>query len=363
MHLRKIIQDYFTFSRKERNGIIVLLVIIILLAIANRLIFLFEKPGNIDIKNFQAEVNEFRSQLNRKKTVSLFKFDPNEIDSLSLNRLDIPPRIRQNILKYRAKGGHFFKPEDFRKLYGMNDSVFLALKDYVTIERHENRPEERKFKIAKVNFFPFDPDTMKENDWRCLGLTDIQVRRINRYKQSIGGHFETKGQFSEIYGIGSQSMDSLLKYIQIKNRPATDKGWHHQSGSIDLNSADTVLLKSLPGIGSVLSRRIIKYRDLLGGFYSITQLKEVYGLKPEVFQKIEQQVRIDTLVIKKINLNFISFEELSEHPYIGKNQARKIIKFRSENGEIKRSSVLVEKGIITSIQMKKIAPYLELKAE
>ena len=365
MRLRKIIQDYFTFSKKERNGIIVLLTVVVLMAIANQLVFLFEKPGEADVQKFLAEVAEFKKQQSLGvKSGSLFEFDPNTIDSLSIDSLQLPNQVKRNLLRFRKKGGRFFYPDDFRKLYGMNDSVFSSVRKYIRIVNQKGKVNEQKSVPQKIEFFTFNPNNMDEDDWLRLGLTNNQVQRINRYKQSLGGQFTSKDQFGKTYGISNDLMDSLLKYMQIEPmvNPIDDNKLI-ESERVELNSADTVLLKSLPGIGSVLSKRIVKYREMLGGFYSAKQLLEVYGLKPEVFLKIENRLDVDTLMIQKIDINFSPSEDLARHPYIGNKLGREITNFRSKNGKISQSSVLLRERIINADQYGKMRHYLGTKSD
>ncbi len=365
MRLRKIIQDYFTFSRKERNGIILLLLVVICFAIANQLIFVFEKSEKSDAYSFLKEVAEFERRQNPiGQPTSLFFFNPNTIDSLALDSLPIPISIKRNILKFRKKGGRFFKPEDVRKIYGMNDSVFSEIKKYIRIETSEKAQEKNEPEKREITWFKFASDTCTESDWLNFGLSRKQAQVIVRYKNAIGG-FKSKEQFAKIYGIESSLMDSLLKYIEIAvpQEVAKPKVYSAERRVVELNSADTVALKSLPGIGSVLSRRIIKYRDLLGGFYSAKQLLEVYGLSPECFQKAESLLALDTLKIKKLDVNFSSAEELAAHPYIGKKLGREIVTFRSKKGLIPDPAVLLEKKVLEKQQFEKIRPYLGTKIE
>ncbi|HBL73906.1 MAG: hypothetical protein A2W90_11920 [Bacteroidetes bacterium GWF2_42_66] len=369
MRLRKIIQDYFTFSRKERNGIILLLLVVVLFAVASQSIFLFEKSGEVDAQSFLEEIAEFEMrQKPAGQRGSLFLFNPNTIDSLALDSLLIPVSVKRNLLKFRTKGGRFFQPEDVRKIYGMNDSVFSEIEKYIHIETtekiREKKNQGRVHEKPEIVWCKFDPDTCTESDWLNFGLTQKQAQVIARYKSAIGG-FKSKDQFAKIYGIESSVMDSLLKYIEIEmpHEITKPKVYSAERKVIELNSADTIALKSLPGIGSVLSRRIIKYRDLLGGFYSVRQLLEVYGLSPECLQKVESLLTVDTLRIKKLDINFSSAEELATHPYVGERSGRGIVKFRSKNGPITNPAVLLEKKVFEKQQFENIRPYLGTKTE
>ena len=145
MRLRKIIQDYFTFSRKERNGIIILLLVVVLFAVANHVIFLFEKQENADAQSFLNEIAEFeRRQKTDVQPTSLFIFNPNTIDSLALDSLPMPVSAKRNLLRFREKGGRFYKLEDVRKIYGMNDSVFSKIEKYIRIETSEKAQEKEQ---------------------------------------------------------------------------------------------------------------------------------------------------------------------------------------------------------------------------
>ena len=97
-----------------------------------------------------------------------------------------------------------------------------------------------------------------------------------------------------------------------------------QKSSIDINGCDSAALVALPGIGPVLSARIIKYRKLLGGFASVEQLKEVYGLPEETYEMIKGRLYADSSGIRKININSSGYKELSRIPYIEKYEVTAI---------------------------------------
>ena len=117
------------------------------------------------------------------------------------------------------------------------------------------------------------------------------------------------------------------------------------------------MLDELPGIGPVFAIRIIKYRKLLGGYYSINQLDEVYGLKPETIQKFVHHVFIDTLKIEKIAINSDDFKKINAHPYISFEQTKAIFKFRGKQ-KITSLTQLKNAGIFSDEEIEKIRPYL-----
>jgi DNA uptake protein ComE-like DNA-binding protein len=128
---------------------------------------------------------------------------------------------------------------------------------------------------------------------------------------------------------------------------------------LDLNNCDSASLEALPGIGPVLSVRIIKYRNLLGGFVSADQLKEVYGLPEETFDMISSRVYADSLSVRKIGINEAEYKDLIRHPYFQKNEVSAILKYRELKGKIKDISVMTDNNLISPETGRKIRAYLD----
>jgi len=301
MKLPQIIREYFSFSRDERAGILVLLVFIFIFFLANRLIFYFEKPGLVDREEFEQLWNELHQGEDDKKAhMSFFMFDPNTVDSAALDSLALPGRVKQNLLKYRLHGGLFKSKEDIRRIYGMNDSVYAAVKDYVDV------PEK---KVGTL--FP------------------VRSRKV------------------------------LLRQTGKKEHPETKIG--ESVFRIDVNRATADDLKKLNGIGEVLSSRIIKYRNLLGGFCSLEQLSEVYGLRRETLDRLDGRLLLDTTAITRININFAGFRELARHPYLTGEEAGRIINYRDTVGFIEDKFKLQNDSVLKKGTFLKICPYLKTR--
>ena len=130
---------------------------------------------------------------------------------------------------------------------------------------------------------------------------------------------------------------------------------------IEINSASVENYKSLRGIGDVLSVRIVKYRNLLGGFYSKKQLLEVYGLSEETYNSIKDYLIVDTTKIAHINLNFSEFRDFIFHPYLKKKDVKRIIDFRDSIGFITDENQLLEFSVLNDSVFGKISHYLEVK--
>ena len=159
--------------------------------------------------------------------------------------------------------------------------------------------------------------------------------------------------------------DDSPKFIKrseyTSNKSASVRPAYQKRPVINLNSCDTSQLISLPGIGPVLSVRIIKYRKLLGGFASVDQLKEVYGLSPETFELIKERVMADTTLISRININTAAYKELSRLPYFEKYEVTAILKYRELKGRIEGINDLTVNKLIPGEKVPKVRPYLRFE--
>jgi len=136
--------------------------------------------------------------------------------------------------------------------------------------------------------------------------------------------------------------------------------YQQKRAKIELNTCDSASLEALPGIGPVLSARIIRYRNLLGGFTSVSQLREVYGLPEETFSLISDRLVADSSFIRKINLNTADFKQLIRLPYFERYEVTAILKYREMRVKIDNLNELVANKLVTQEKMKKIRPYIEI---
>jgi DNA uptake protein ComE-like DNA-binding protein len=146
---------------------------------------------------------------------------------------------------------------------------------------------------------------------------------------------------------------------KFKKNSYTRKSIPQKKVSIDINSGDSATLVRLPGIGPVLSSRIIKYRRLLGGFARTEQLKEVYGLKPETFEMIKGRVYADSTQVTRIKINSATYKEIIHLPYFEKYEVSAILKYRELKGRITGINDLIENKLITVEKARKVGPYLK----
>ncbi|MDP4221787.1 MAG: helix-hairpin-helix domain-containing protein [Bacteroidota bacterium] len=163
--------------------------------------------------------------------------------------------------------------------------------------------------------------------------------------------------------IGLLAIDSGMDHKKSISRAQRDtiiiRNNKKQKTILEINSADSAELVKLPGIGPVLSSRIVKYRKLIGGFISTDQLREVYGLKEETFKLISGRIRADSSLIRKIKINRAGYGELIRHPYFKKDEVNGILKYRELQGLIKSINDLTKNNILSAETAKKIKEYLE----
>ncbi|HEX2969397.1 MAG TPA: helix-hairpin-helix domain-containing protein [Bacteroidales bacterium] len=206
----------------------------------------------------------------------------------------------------------------------------------------------------KEDFVSFDPNKAPYDTLVKAGFRDDVAGRIIAYRKK-GGRFREPSDIRRIYGLDSTSASDIIPNIRIQSY--TDSTQFQKRTVLELNRCDSAMLERLPGIGPVLSSRIIRYRNLTGGFISVEQLKEVYGLSSETFEKIRPLITADTALVRKTNLNEADYGELIHLPYLKRYQVTDILNFRKLEGRINSLDDLVKNHILTDSIAKKIKPY------
>jgi competence protein ComEA len=190
------------------------------------------------------------------------------------------------------------------------------------------------------NQAPFNPDSADSATWVNAGLKPYQARTIVRYLQK-GGSIRTVNDLWKIYFMDSVLYEHLSKILILDSvkyeQNTTDNNNYVRNkeskkyNTVELNASDSIQLIQLPGIGPVLAGRIIRFRKLLGGYYTVEQLREVYGLVDHLTPELQSLIKVDPSLIKRIDVKNAEFKELVHHPYIGYNNAKALFKLRKEN--------------------------------
>ena len=129
---------------------------------------------------------------------------------------------------------------------------------------------------------------------------------------------------------------------------------------VELNQADTLTLKKIPGIGSTFARRIVGYRELLGGFYTVEQLAEVYGIDEERYNSLSPWFKVDTTRIRPLRVNQLSYKELLRHPYLNSLQVRQLDRLRRKAPlQSWNDFILLEE--FSTVDYQRLRPYLSFE--
>jgi competence ComEA-like helix-hairpin-helix protein len=306
-------KDFFYFSKGQRTAIIVLICLIIGTVAIELLLTYFIPQQEQSNSNFLDEAQRFEQTLvsrdslrraqweqkydsifqNKKEFVkkeaaeySLFKFDPNTVDSATFVRLGLKPFIASNILKFRNKGGKFRTAESFSKVYGIYPEKYKELEPYIAI---------------------------------------AEIKQTT--KDSIKTSSPTK----------------------IKNL------------IVELNSADTTELMKVYGLGRGYAKAIVRFRQQTGGFVSVEQLRELYGMSEENYTKISPSCKVNLELVKKIQINIASVERLNAHPYLNFYESKAIYEFRRRKGKLKNANELNSIPELKPETIRKIQPYFSFE--
>ncbi|MCB0488417.1 MAG: helix-hairpin-helix domain-containing protein [Cyclobacteriaceae bacterium] len=222
----------------------------------------------------------------------------------------------------------------------------------------------KKDEATGYEFFPFDPNTADEEDLNTLGFGPLTKRIINY--RAAGGKFKEPRDLLKLYGMDSSFFLAISPYIKIEvaekrvSPKLTEKRAAKELVIYDLNEADTSAFKTVRGIGSVLAKRIIKYREALGGFASTNQLKEVYGLDSTVVALTLQHFRLnEDFKPSQIDINKATEKELSSHPYIRSKLAKTIITYRFQHGSFGEIADLLNLELMDQQTFDRVKSYLK----
>ncbi len=312
---KKFVQDYLTFSKKERFAVLLLIGIFMVITILPHILPTSrERPSIEEHKQLLQEfkqLTDLSSESDGKHVQSeekglasgtslsseMFYFDPNFISVEQWIQFGVGKKTAESIRKYLSKGGKFRTPEDILRIYTLDKSLAKKLIPYIRI------PE-------------------KEESHRLFSNTST--------------HYKDAGNPGEAF--------HAKEYREL-----------------DINASDTTDFKTFPGIGRKLSNRIIQYREALGGFVSIDQIGEVRFLPDTTFQKIRPFLKLNPIEIRKININTADEEELKRHPYFNFATARAIINYRQQHGPFNDISDIQSIHLISEERFKKVNSYLTVK--
>lgn len=214
-------------------------------------------------------------------------------------------------------------------------------------------------KYDTIAFHPFDPNTVTENELVEFGLDRHLIDRWLRYRVK-GGKFKAATDVRKLYGLDSSWFAHAIKWMRFTDQRVPAAQRPRTTNLQDINTADSLSLMDVYGIGPALARRILNFRTRLGGFVSMEQLKEVYGLDSVVVLRLKRQFRVlPGFEPEKIDLAFVTFDDLARHPYISRKQAQAIVSYRSQHG-LSTPQDLRKLNALDSVWLSRMLPYLKM---
>jgi DNA uptake protein ComE-like DNA-binding protein len=244
-------------------------------------------------------------------------FNPNDITREALISFGIDQKVADNWVAYLKNGGFFRKKEDIRKIYGLNEGVYQQLKSFLDMGSAGEVKYKSKSEAPMFDHW-VDLNSMDCSELKSLGCPNEIIDSLLLLKEDFWFSSRVRQSF-----LCQWNYDSLLK-VKTTLKPRFQSS-DDDFFVIGMNLSDTADWAALPGIGPVLSRRIVVYRNRLGGFVQVDQLMEVYGISPVLFDELKPYLSIDTLSLRTINVNKASLSRLRNHPYLDYYKAKAIV--------------------------------------
>ena len=297
--MKKKREKIFLLTGEQWLGLLILGVIIAATLVGMKYLqpadeptILVEDSVKTDFKDYQTKQDSLY-KAKWKKTykrdtiaIRMQVFDPNTVDSMTLLHLGFKPWQAKNMLKYRAKGGKYRKKEDLKKLYGMTDSMYLALTPYIYI-KDSIVVDSARIDSVRTDSLPKWNSTKKDTilNLRTADTTELKLIRgigsyrakmIVRYREQLGGYAQVE-QIMEARGMDKVIADSILPHFYIDSVVVN---------KIPINHIRPEVLQRHPYLNFEQAKAIYEYRRKHIRIKSAEELKKIKGLSPTVIEKI-----------------------------------------------------------------------------
>jgi competence protein ComEA len=277
------LKNYLSLTKKEWNGMVVLIILIALVLTLPYAYGVFHKDSIINFTGFNADAallskaegaNPGNKILSGAKLAhsTLFDFNPNNLPAAQWQQLGLSDKQISIIKNYEAKGGHFYKNTDLQKIYGITPADYKRLEPYIDIPQtaHE-APKLQPGATIDLN----TADSAKLTQVRGIGPGFAM--RIVRYRGRLGGFYRA-GQLKEIFGVDSSKYAEIASQLSINPAQVT---------RLDINSISFASLRQFPYLTYKQASAVIAYRQQHGRYASIADIKNVAIIDGATLQKIE----------------------------------------------------------------------------
>ncbi len=322
MHTNPSWKDYFVFSKKERNVFIILLFIFVSYCLF--LALYTPRTEQPVIQNLDEQLKMLSSQ-NRtdadsandeniftdvatntetaNKSYKLFVFDPNTLDESGFRQLGLRDKTIRTIINYRSKGGRFRKPEDLRKIYGLQPNEADRLIPFVKIKSGFSQPDyaAKEYNNLSGNRITYNKpkpniiniNTATVDEWKTLpAIGDVLSNRIVKYRDKIGG-FRSIDQVKKTYGLSDSAFAAILPYLSSSSDKTEIPAVQEASDSkININTASLADFKNSSSIPVDVAEAIVIYRKQHGSYASIEDIKKIVFINDALYQKIAPYITV-----------------------------------------------------------------------
>lgn len=375
--MKRLLATIHYFTRTERIGILYLCSIAVVILLLPRLLPWLYPPTTYDFSAFQEQVALLQApEPTANATPTLFPFNPNKISQTEWQQLGISKKLARTIVNYRNKGGRFYRKEDLQKIYGLSTETYEQLAPFIQLETSvTSKPLSTTSVPATPALFSFDPNTVSGDELTRLGVpAKVATTWINFRKK--GGTFSQAEEVQKVYGLKEDLYQTLFPYINIAPTPKADT-FTHQANLVpppadipiafeqrpvivDINQSQASDWEQLKGIGPAYARRILNFRERLGGFVSIEQVAQTYHLPDSTYRAIQAFLRTSP-ISRPLKINQATAKELQSHPYINWKQANAIVNYRDQHGKFSQVDDLLLLHALPDEVINKITPYLSFE--
>lgn len=369
-------KDFLYFTRTERMGVLVLAVLALLLLALPRL---FPDRSQFEPSDFTflaASIKESKpnSQVESSPVVESSvssapgvarPFVPNEATNELLKVVGLSKQSIRAWMSYLRKGGGFYEWKDIENFRALSDSEREQLRPYLIFTKSIEEAVAEETETTTIELVPFDPNRVEEAALLAMGVPPKAANNWLKFLAS-GGHFQKPDDIQKIYGLPAALAESLMPYLQLAPVNSQPVAFNEAPSAydavktnviVDINRATAAEWQELRGIGPAYSKRIVNFRDKLGGFVSVEQVAETYGLPDSTFQAVYLQLR-PSAIYRFLSINTLGVEELAAHPYLSWNNAKAIVGYREEHGPYQNAEDLGKLYGLTEKVKKNIVPYL-----
>lgn len=252
-----------------------------------------------------------------------------------------------------------------RKLTDQPDAALLAVLDSLKAADAGNTAvaEVSKESTSEVRLQPFDPNTIDKTGLLALGLNEKTADSWLRFREK-GGKFKKADDIRKLYALREADAERLLPYVRLNEVEVPKPGFSLERPvksfiKIDLNSADSLSLLTIPGIGPAFASRILSARKRWGGWFELSQLRLIYGVDSNRLAAWEPYILLQPETVLKLPLNEADVHTLGRHPLLGYAKAKRIVAYREQHGPYRNLRDLSAVYGMDSLSLQQIAAYLQ----